>query len=245
MIRRWLLALAAVFPSAQSIAQDSPSMTPAQMVPAMHMDDDAHFGMIRLDQFEHALDGSGFVWEGDAWYGGDIDKLWLRSEGEHDDGRTAARTELLWDRAFSPFWDGQLGVRADSGAGPARQWLALGVWGLAPYWFELEATGYVGSEGRTALRLRAEYELLITQRLILQPESEANLYGKSDPRRETGSGLSDLEFGLRLRYEIRRGFAPYVGLVWRQRFGATADFVRAAGHTAFDSELVAGLRIWF
>lgn len=220
-------------------------MSPAQMAQTMQMDDDAHFGLIRVDEFEHALDSGNAAWKADAWYGGDIDKLWLRSEGEREGGRTSARAELFWDRAFSPFWDCQFGARADSGAGPARQWLAFGVSGLAPYWFELEATGYVGSQGRTALRLRAEYELLITQRLILQPESEANLYGKSDPRRDSGSGLSDIEFGLRLRYEIRREFAPYIGIVRRQRYGETADFVRAAGHAALDSEFVAGLRIWF
>lgn len=245
MMPRWLLAFAAMLAGAPAFAQEVPATAPAQMADAMHMDDDARFGMVRFDQFEHAFDGASYAWDGDAWYGGDIDKVWLRSEGEREDGRTSTRTELFWDHAFSPFWDWQLGARADVGAGSARQWLAMGVQGLAPYWFELDATAYVGSQGRSALRLRAEYELLITQRLILQPESEANFYGKSDPRRELGSGLSDLEFGLRLRYEIRREFAPYVGVVWRQRYGATADFVRASGHSAFDSQIVAGLRIWF
>jgi copper resistance protein B len=239
------LAFAIAFASAQAFAQDMPSMPAAQMARTMQMDDDASFGMVRFDQLEHALDGSGTAWEGDAWYGGDIDKIWLRSEGEQDAGRTSARTELFWNHALAPFWDWQIGARADSGAGPERQWLAFGVSGLAPYWFELEATAYAGSHGRTALRLRAECEVLISQHLILQPESETNFYGKPDPRRDRGSGLSDIDFGLRLRYEMRREFAPYIGIVWRQRFGATADLVRATGHAAFDSELVAGLRIWF
>lgn len=220
-------------------------MSPAQMASEMQMDDNANFGMVRFDQFEHALGSSGAAWEGDAWYGGDIDKIWLRSEGEREDARTSARTELFWDHAFAPFWDWQLGARADSGAGPARQWLALGVQGLAPYWFDLQATAYVGDQGRSAVRLRAEYELLLAQRLILQPESEANFYGKSDPRRDIGSGLSELDFGLRLRYEIRREFAPYIGVVWRQRVGRTGDFARASGRSAFDSQIVAGLRFWF
>jgi copper resistance protein B len=215
------------------------------MAGEMQMDDNANFGMVKLDQFEHALDGSSVAWEGDAWYGGDIDKVWLRSEGERESGSTSARTELFWDHAFAPFWDWQLGARADSGAGPSRQWLALGVQGLAPYWFDLQATAYVGERGRSALRLRAEYEVLITQRLVLQPETEANIYGKSDPRRDIGSGLSNVSVGLRLRYEIRREFAPYVGIVWRQRFGQPGDFARAAGHSPFDTQIVAGLRIWF
>ena len=220
-------------------------MSPAQMTQEMQMDDDARFGMLRFDQIEKGLDGSGTDWEADAWYGGDIDKVWLRSEGTHEGGRTSARMELFWDHAFASFWDWQLGARADSGAGPARQWLAFGVQGLAPYWFDLQATAYAGGQGRSALRLRAEYEVLITQRLILQPESEANFYGKSDPRRDIGSGLSDIDFGLRLRYELRREFAPYVGIVWRQRLGQTGDFARAAGHSPFDAQIVAGLRIWF
>jgi copper resistance protein B len=116
------------------------------------------------------------------------------------------------------------------------------VQGLAPYWFEVEATAYVGEQGRTALRLRAEYELLLTQRLILQPEFEANLYGKSDPARDVADGLSDFEFGLRLRYEIRREFAPYVGVVWVRRFGDSGALSMRAGA---DTELVAGLRVWF
>jgi copper resistance protein B len=231
--------------SASALAQEAPSMTPAQMAQEMQMDDNANLGMLKLDQFEHALGGSGAAWEGDAWYGGDIDKIWLRSEGEREDGDTVAHTELFWDHAFAPFWDWQLGARADSGAGPGRQWLAFGVQGLAPYWIELQATAYAGAQGRTALRLRAEYELLLTQRLILQPESEANIYGKSDPRRDIGSGVSELDFGLRLRYEIRREFAPYIGVVWRQRFGQTGDLVRASGHSAFDSQVVAGVRVWF
>jgi copper resistance protein B len=228
-----------------AFAQVMPPMSPAQMAGEMQMDDSASFGMVKFDQFEQALGESDAAWEGNAWYGGDIDKVWLRSEGEREGGRTSARTELFWDRAFAPFWDWQLGARADSGYGPARQWLAFGVQGLAPYWFDLQATAYAGVQGRTALRLRAEYEILLTQRLILQPESEANIYGKSDPHRDIGSGVSELDFGLRLRYELRREFAPYIGIVWRQRLGRTGDLVRAAGRSAFDGQIVAGLRFWF
>lgn len=223
---------------------DPASMT--AMSDVMQMNDDASFGMVKFDQLEHAFAaGSPVVWEGDAWYGGDFDKIWLRGEGEHEDGRLDARTELFWDHAFASFWDWQLGARRDSGLADGRNWAAFGVRGIAPYWFDIEATGYVGDRGRAAFRLRTEYEILFTQRLILQPELEANAYAKNDPRREVGSGLSDAEFGLRLRYEIRREFAPYVGLVWKRRFGDAARFTRADGHDPTDAQLVAGIRFWF
>jgi copper resistance protein B len=221
-------------------------MSAASMAEVMQMHDDAAFGMIELDQFEHAIDGNGAAaWEVEAWYGQDIDKLWLRSEGVRESGQLDARTELLWDHAFTGFWDWQFGVRHDSGLGQTRDWAAFGVQGLAPYWISLEATAYVGEQGRTAARLRAEYELLFTQRLVLQPELELNLYARHDAQREVGSGLSDATFGLRLRYEIRREFAPYVGVVWMRRFGDAADFARAAGHDVADTQLVAGVRVWF
>lgn len=117
--------------------------------------------------------------------------------------------------------------------------------GLAPYWFEVEATAYVGENGRSAVRAEASYDLLFTQRLILQPNVEINLYGKNDPAREIGSGLSDVDFGLRLRYEIRRQFAPYVGVSWQRKFGKTADFARADGKATRDTRFVVGVRIWF
>lgn len=219
-----------------------------QMAAMMQMDDTARTGMVLLDQLEwrDSAEGSAAVWEAEGWYGGDYDKVWLRTEGERVDGTTQnARADLLWDRVVARWWSVQAGAREDFGQGPARTWAAIGVQGLAPYWFNTEATFYVGDAGRTAFRLKMEYELLLTQRLILQPEGEANLYGKSDPARQLGSGLSDLEIGLRLRYEVRRQFAPYVGLVWSRNFGGTAAFVREAGGSARDVQLVAGVRAWF
>jgi copper resistance protein B len=214
----------------------------------MGMRDAEPLGMLRIDQLEafDGLRGHGQSWEMEGWYGTDTDKLWLRSEGEHEGGAfDDSDVEALWSHAVATYWDTQLGVRNDFGSGPSRQWLALGVQGLAPYWFELQATAYAASSGRSAARLRADYEWLLTQRLILQPEFELNFYGKADPQRRLGSGLSDAAFGLRLRYEIRRQFAPYVGVVWTQRYGGTADFARDAHQPAFDRQLVAGLRIWF
>ena len=157
-----------------------------------------------------------------------------------------ARTELLWGHAIAPFWDSQLGVRYDSGgSAPVRKWLALGVQGLAPYWFELDAAAYLGEDGRTALRLGGEYEILLTQRLILQPRVEVNVYGKDDAARDIGSGLSGAAAGLRLRYEIKRQFAPYFGVERSSKFGKTADLVRATGTPTGETRWVAGVRYWF
>lgn len=216
----------------------------AAMIELMEMDDTAKFGSVRLDQVEWG-DEHTSSWDAQAWYGGDYDKLWLKSEGEHADGETEGNVELLWDRVVARWWDMQAGVRHDFGAGPARTWAAFGIQGLAPYWFEVEATVYMGDAGRSAVRFVGDYELLLTQRWILQPKLEVNLYGKEDAPNHVGSGLSDVEAGLRLRYEIRREFAPYVGVAWSRRFGGSADFVRDAGEDVGDVRFVAGLRVWF
>jgi copper resistance protein B len=214
----------------------------------LHMHGGAPAGMLVIDQLEafRGRDANGQSWEIQGWYGNDSDKLWLRSEGERSRGKLEdGNVEAFWNRNVATFWSTQLGVRHDFGEGPARSWAAFGVQGLAPYWFELEATGYAGAGGRTAARLRAEYELLFTQRLILQPEAEINLYGKNDPQRRIGRGISDVQFGLRLRYEIRRQFAPYVGVNWVRRVGTSADYARQDRQPVLDRQIVAGVRIWF
>ena len=215
---------------------------------ALHMHGSAPAGLLLVDQLEafHGRDANGQSWEIQGWYGGDSDKLWLRSEGERSRGKLEdGNVEAFWNRNVATFWSTQLGVRHDFGEGPARNWAAFGVQGLAPYWFELEATGYVGTGGRTAARLRAEYELLFTQRLILQPEAEINLYGRNDPQRRIGRGISDVQFGLRLRYEIRRQFAPYVGVNWVRRVGTSTDYARQDHQPVLDRQILAGVRIWF
>ncbi|HET6912366.1 MAG TPA: copper resistance protein B [Rhodanobacteraceae bacterium] len=218
-------------------------------MPGMAMSDHSRQGMLLIDQLEYAHDNHGnnstFI-DGQFWYGEDFNKLWLKFEGEQARGKLEdLRTEALWYHATSAYWGTQLGVREDFGEGPNRTWAAFGVEGLAPYWFETEATLYVGQNGRTAARVQFEYEELITQRLVLQPKFEVNLYGKDDPQRGIGSGLSDAELGLRLRYEIRREFAPYIGVVWRQRFGRTADLYRAQNEPGGDLQFVAGIHFWF
>ena len=205
-------------------------------------------GKLLIDQLEafNGRDGNGQSWEVGGWYGTDENKLWIRSEGERSAGKLQdGDAEVLWNHAIATHWGSQLGVRHDFGVGPGRTWAAFGVEGLAPYWFELEATGYVGSSGRTAVRFRVDYDVLFTQRLILTPELEVNLYGKNDPARGIGNGLSDIQSGLRLRYEIQREFAPYIGINWVRRFGNTADYARAEGEYALDRQIVAGVRIWF
>lgn len=213
-----------------------------------HMGGDDAIGKLLIDRLE-AFDGRedhGQSWELGGWYGTDENKLWVRSEGERSAGKVQdGDAEVFWDHAIAAYWGSQLGVRRDIGDGPGRTWLAFGVEGLAPYWFELQATAYVGASGRTAARIRANHDVLLTQRLILLPELEANVYGKGDPSRGVGSGLSDVQVGLRLRYEIRREFAPYVGITWVRRFGNTASKARAAGEHASDRQIVAGVRVWF
>jgi len=218
----------------------------------MTMADQHRFASVLFDRFERAGDtrgesGAETVYDIRAWYGTAYDKLVVKAEGEAARGRVGEqRTELLWGRAVGAYWDTQLGLRSDAGSGrPSRQWLAFGIQGLAPYWFELEATGYVGDGGRTALRLNAEYELLITQRLILQPRVEAHFHGRDDPELHVGSGLSSGNVGVRLRYEIDRQFAPYIGVERAGAMGRTADLSRAAGGRPAQTRWVAGVRVWF
>jgi copper resistance protein B len=204
--------------------------------------------LVVLDRLEgqDAADGDLLHWDLDAWVGRDLNKLWIRSQGDRRSGDTeTADLELLWGRSFARWWELVAGARADFAPGPDQEWAAVGVRGLAPYRLGLEATAYLGSGGRTALRVDTRYELLVTNRLFLEPSLELDWHGETDPERGVGSGLSEAALGLRLRYEIRRELAPYVGLVRERSFGSTADFARAAGHDPDDTRLVAGIRVWF
>lgn len=201
-----------------------------------------------LDRLEvsDADDGTALGWEALAWIGGDIQRVWMRSEGESVDGRIEhGDVEVLYGRSVRPWWDVLAGVRQDVGAGPSRTWAAFGMQGLAPYKFEVAATAYIGQGGRTALRAEAEYDTLLTNRLILQWRAEANAYGKADPLAGIGSGLSTIEFGARLRFEVTRQFAPYIGIEHDRAFGNTADLRRSSGHGVSDTRVVAGVRMWF
>jgi copper resistance protein B len=213
---------------------------------AMDMNDEATTGLLSFDQLEWRTlaPANSTVWQGEGWFGNDFNKLWARSEGEALAGTADARAELFWDHAIARWWSVEVGGREDFGTGPARGWAAFGVRGTAPQRVDVEATLYAGAAVRTAARLKFEYELLFTQRLILQPEIEMNLYGRADPARDIAAGVSDFEIGLRLRYEVRREFAPYAGLVWARRLGAAADLARAAALTCDGFCLAVGLRVW-
>jgi copper resistance protein B len=224
-----------------------PGMDTNSMMPAVM--DNQIFAHALLDQAEGRIGGgqNAFRWEGQAWIGTDYDKLWLKSEGFAlgKGGVEDGRHELLYDRAITAFADLQAGLRADWDSGPGRTWAALGVQGLAPLFFDYEATAYLSDGGHSALRLASSYDLLLTQRLVLQPEIEMNFYGKADPCRRVGAGLSDIDAGLRLRYEISRKFAPYVGVAYVARFGQTANFAHKAGEGAAVVQFVFGIRSWF
>ena len=185
------------------------------------------------------------AWHGSAWVGHDRGRLWLRSEGTRQHGETDASIEALWGKPVDAWWDVLAGVRHEQGDGPNRTWLAVGVQGLAPYLFEVQATAYVGNAGRSMLQLEAEYELLLTNRLILQPTFEAEFHGRDDPATGRAKGVSETSAGLRMRYEIRREFAPYFGYEWSRQHGRTADWAVARGEPFKTHGWVAGVRFWF
>lgn len=210
--------------------------------------DDAVNYYVLFDQLEWQT-GDGVTagsWDNKGWIGKDVNRFWFRTEGEAEDGDLGeAQAHALFGRAIHRWWDVVVGLRQDFRPGPQRTWAAVGIQGLAPYWFEVEATAYIGEAGRTHFRVETEYELLLTNRLVLQPLVELELYGKSDPERGIGAGLSSAETGLRLRYEFRREFAPYVGVTWNRKFFGTGDFAEAAGEDKGNAKLALGVRMWF
>ena len=211
-------------------------------------EDDPLLTMVRIDKLEVAPDETRVPQrlEADAWVGHDLNKLWLKTELEREGSETeSAEMQLLFSRAVSPYWDIQAGWKRDFQPTPQADWFALGVQGLAPYYFETDATLFAGSSGRVSLELDAEYELLFTQQWILSPELELTLNGYNDEDTGQGSGLSSVEFGLRLRYEIRRELAPYVGVHWEKTFGNTASFARREGSDTSETQFVVGIKAWF
>jgi copper resistance protein B len=209
--------------------------------------DDPLLTKVIIDQFEKGVDPSDPTqFSAQAWLGHDLNKLWLKTEGEYANSEEQdLEIQALYSRAIAPYWDLQLGVKTDIKPSPSRNWAVIGVQGLAPYFFEIDTALFIGDQGRTALRLSAEYELLITQQLVLSPEIEMNLFGKDDAELGIGSGVSDVSAGLRLRYEIIREFAPYIGVDWRQKLGKTADYARDEGEDTQETQFVIGFRAWF
>jgi copper resistance protein B len=196
-------------------------------------------------QFRDGRDG--FEWDAAAWYGGDINRLWLKSEGEGEFGGPVEQAEVqaLYSRAIGPYFNVQGGVRYDFEPDPSRVYAVIGVEGLAPSFFDVEGTLFLSHKGEVLARAEASYDQRITQRLILQPNVEINLAAQDVPELRLGAGLTEIEAGLRLRYDIRREFAPYVGVQFRRTFGDTRRFLRAAGEDVGGWSLVTGIRWWF
>lgn len=213
--------------------------------------DEEHGGALAskfmLNEFEYAngSGGDGYRWNGQAWFGGDIDRLVLKSKGEGADRIDSAEMQALYSRAVGPYTDLQIGLRQDIEPNPSRTYLAVGFQSLLPYWFNVEGGLFLGNRGQVLGRFEGNLDFMLTQRLVLQPAVELNFAAKDDASISLGSGFTDAEVGLRLRYEIQREFAPYVGVLWERKFGDTADLVRAAGDDPESTRVVVGLRAWF
>lgn len=205
------------------------------------------FISLNLAEYQARKGRDGFRWEGEAWYGGDINRLTLKSEGEtaFGEGVENGEVQALYSRAIGPYFNAQMGVRQDIGHGPDRTYATVGFEGLAPYWFEVEGALFLSNKGDVLARLEGSYDQRITQKLILQPAAEINFSVQDVPESGIGSGLSDVELGLRLRYEIVKEFAPYVGVEWARKVGDTARFARAAGEDASGVSFVLGVKAWF
>lgn len=209
--------------------------------------DEHLFWAVLGDRLEYDTDSETGEFDLQGWYGSTYNRLALKLEGEVDDGDlTESQLDAQWTHAISAYFDTELGLRFDHyDEGSDRQWLGIGLQGLAPNWFELDVTAYVGNNGRTALSVEAEYELLLTQKLVLQPRAEFAVYGKDDEDNGIGNGLSDGSLGLRLRYEFTRRFAPYIGIERREKFGDTAELARAEGEPDGETHYLLGLHFWF
>lgn len=216
--------------------------------------DNEIYASVIADQLEfRANQGANtYSWDVQAWLGTDYNKLWVKTEGERRisrDGGGEAEVQALYSRLISPFWDLQIGLRHDktygSGSRPSRTFAVLGAQGLAPYWFELEPALFVSNDGGVSARLTGTYDLLVTQRLIAQPRLETNIAGETVKRFGVGSGINDVRLGIRLRYEFKREFAPYIGVSWQRKFGNTARLARDEGSNVENLSFVTGVRLVF
>ena len=271
MRRLWALALPLLAAAAPAWAQEAPPAPAAATAPAWSGDyaadrtydpaamaqarmmAKAEMGamrfskvMLKLGEFQTGSDGGGYRWDAEAWYGGDLNRLALRTEGEGKatGGLEAGEAQLLYSRAVSRYFDLQAGVRQDF-APHGKTYLTVGTQGVLPYWVEVDGAAFLSTKGELLARGEAAYDLRLFQRVVLQPRVELNLAAQDAPESRIGAGLTNAELGLRLRYEIRREFAPYIGVSWDRRFGKTASFVRAAGERPESTAFVVGLTGWF
>lgn len=231
------------------VGAQTPGADPNSAAPFGPPIEDTTWWHLILDQFEGRLASgdAALRWEGEAWVGNDVHRIWMKSEGTWSDAARFEDGQLegFYSTPISTYFDVQIGTRFDLDSRAGRGWAAVGIEGLAPQFFRISATAYASDRGHFAAKMLGTYDLLITQRLILQPSIELNLYSKDDPKRLVGSGLSDLDLGLRLRYEIVRKFAPYIGVTYEKKFAGTADFVAAEGENTDSVRFVVGVRSWF
>ena len=242
-----LLACTVSAAGAQTVPPSVSPAPPADM--RSPMNDNPIFAHLLFDQLEGRSNGpdNELRWDGEGWVGTDFNRLWLKSEGFFtEDGKVDdGDHEALYDRPVTTYFDLQGGLRYDLDSGPQRWWAAFGFEGLAPQFFNLQATAYARDAGHFAARVAGSYDLLLTQRLIAQPQIEMNFYSKKDPSRAIGTGLSEIDTGLRIRYELSRKFAPYVGVAYNGKFGETAGLVRADGGIVNDLRIAFGIRVWY
>ena len=211
--------------------------------------DQKPFWMVLSDRLEtrYADEADTYVWDLQGWYGGDYNRLWIKTEGEAAHGKSpeSAELQVLFSRRFAPFWDWQVGIRHDFEPSPTRSQLVLSLQGVVPYEIEWDSALFISDEGEVTARIEAEYDLRITQRLIAQPRLELNVAGADIPELGLGSGITSTELGIRLRYEFKRELAPYIGVSWEKRHGDTADFARLGGEPTSVTSVVVGIRAWF
>lgn len=214
---------------------------------------DHHGGQTRFSvmadrlEYQTAHDIDTFVWDVQAWFGGDLNKLWVKTEGDYafdGDEFEGGEVQALWSRAITAYFDLQAGVRVDFEPDRRAHFVA-GVQGLAPYWFEVDAAGFVSGDGDVTARVEIEYDLLISRRLVLQPRLELELSAQNIPEQGVGSGVTGLDLGVRARYEINRKIAPYIGVEWQRAFGETADIIKADGGRDSQTVFVFGITAWF
>jgi len=252
-----LVAGSATWSATTFAAESLPEPTAAERAAAfpelahpMHHGGAIH-SLVLVDQFEFSREDGVTTGSFDlhGWVGGDVQRLWLSAEGEAerevgDDTEFDGRFEAHYGRGFTPWWDWLAGVRHDVQDGRDRTALSAGIHGLAPWFVESAFYVDVDTDGDIEARIEAEYNLLLTQRLILQPDIEAGWYGGSDTEELKGRGFGSVEAGLRLRYEFTREFAPYIGVTHERFFGRTAEWRRAGGEPVRSTLWVAGFRFW-
>lgn len=217
--------------------------------------DSMRYGSVLVDNLEYRAGGrapDAARWDMVAWYGGDVHRLWIKSEGEYAPSSRGERNpdlQLLYGRLIAPFFDFQVGLRQQwmriDGQQRQRTFAVLGLQGLAPGRFEFEPLLFVATDGDVSARVTATYDMLLTQRLVLQPRAEFNAASRTVERFEVGRGVNDLELGLRLRYEMAREFAPYLGVSYGRSYGRAAEMRRAEEAPINQWKVVAGVRLWY